>query len=240
MPYTRYVFLVDFADRGVRRAGAPEQHPLHRQLFHDGAPWEYRRLLTLFSHEFFHAWNVKRMRPIALGPFDYSAENYTKSLWIAEGRDELLRERDPEEGRDHLRPGVPRLPLRRHQRGEVASVEQAVQPPRSPASTPGSASTSQDENTPNVSPSYYRQGAVLGLSWTSRSGGAPAARPALDDAMRKVYCETYKAGQGLHGRGVRGACCGGLEWDSTDEVFTRYVHGGGGDRLRQVSRLRRA
>lgn len=42
-------------------------------------------LLELASHELFHAWNVKRLRPLALGPFDYGRENYTRELWIAEG-----------------------------------------------------------------------------------------------------------------------------------------------------------
>jgi len=45
----------------------------------------YRNFLSLVSHEFFHLWNVKRIRPDALGPFDYTQENYTKLLWVAEG-----------------------------------------------------------------------------------------------------------------------------------------------------------
>jgi predicted metalloprotease with PDZ domain len=43
------------------------------------------RFLALVSHEYFHIWNVKRLRPIALGPFNYEQENYTRNLWIAEG-----------------------------------------------------------------------------------------------------------------------------------------------------------
>ncbi len=46
---------------------------------------EYKKLLELLSHEYFHLWNVKRIRPIALGPFDYQNPNLTKELWIAEG-----------------------------------------------------------------------------------------------------------------------------------------------------------
>ena len=45
----------------------------------------YLGWLHLVSHEFFHVWNVKRLRPVELGPFDYETENYTRSLWIAEG-----------------------------------------------------------------------------------------------------------------------------------------------------------
>src|SRR6266853_5794266 len=46
---------------------------------------DYRGFLSLVAHEFFHLWNVKRIRPDALGPFDYTKENYTKLLWVAEG-----------------------------------------------------------------------------------------------------------------------------------------------------------
>ncbi len=45
----------------------------------------YRNFLSLVAHEHFHLWNVKRLRPIVLGPFDYDSENYTTDLWIAEG-----------------------------------------------------------------------------------------------------------------------------------------------------------
>ena len=85
IPYERYVFLIDFSSESY---GGLE----HLNSTHCIAPYyrlepvqEYRQLLSLFSHEFFHAWNVKRMRPAGLGPFNYTAETYTNSLWIAEG-----------------------------------------------------------------------------------------------------------------------------------------------------------
>ena len=45
----------------------------------------YLEWLSLASHEYFHAWNVKRLRPAELGPFDYENEVYTRSLWFVEG-----------------------------------------------------------------------------------------------------------------------------------------------------------
>lgn len=53
------------------------------ELIHDEE--EYKRLLELLSHEYFHLWNIKRIRPFALGPFDYQKPNLTRELWIAEG-----------------------------------------------------------------------------------------------------------------------------------------------------------
>ena len=49
-------------------------------------PFEkYKSFLSVTSHEFFHLWNVKRIRPVELGPFNYKDENYTNMLWLAEG-----------------------------------------------------------------------------------------------------------------------------------------------------------
>ena len=48
-------------------------------------PRSYVGWLSLVAHEYFHNWNVKRLRPVELGPFDYETENYTKMLWVAEG-----------------------------------------------------------------------------------------------------------------------------------------------------------
>ena len=45
----------------------------------------YKRFLGLASHEFFHTWNVKQLRPAGIAPYDYQRENYTKLLWVAEG-----------------------------------------------------------------------------------------------------------------------------------------------------------
>ena len=50
-----------------------------------GTRAQYNAWLSLASHEYFHLWNVKRLRPLELGPFDYEHENYPRSLWISEG-----------------------------------------------------------------------------------------------------------------------------------------------------------
>ena len=223
IPYTRYVFIVDFTDQGW---GGLEHlnstHCIAGYLMME-PPWEYRRLLTLFSHEFFHAWNVKRMRPIALGPFDYSRENYTKSLWIAEGvtsyyENVILRRAElisVPEFLDFLCDDI----------NEVKSLpsSRAVSPQESSFDT-WIRFYREDENSPNVSPSYYRQGAVLGvlldLEIRRSSGGASS----LDDAMRKVYLETYKQGRGFTDDEFERACSA-VSHGSTDEVFSRYVRG---------------
>lgn len=237
VPYSRYVFLVDFTDQGY---GGLEHlnstHCIAGYLMME-PPSEYRRLLALFSHEFFHTWNVKRMRPVALGPFDYSRENYTKSLWISEGitsyfENVILRRAEIVTAPEYLDficddiSEVKSLPSSRSQTPEESSFDTWIKLYR------------EDENSPNVSPSYYRQGAVLGtlldLEIRRSTGGAKA----LDDVMRRVYSETYKAGRGFTDDEFERACTevsGGAAED-----LQAIRQGEGGVRSRPLSGVRGA
>ena len=84
-PYEHYVFFLHLTNGGF---GGLE-HCRSCSMIYDRNGFKdrkkYIRLLSLVSHEFFHTWNIKRIRPKGLGPFDYYNEVYTKLLWIAEG-----------------------------------------------------------------------------------------------------------------------------------------------------------
>jgi predicted metalloprotease with PDZ domain len=85
IPYSHFTFIIILTEKA--RGGLEHLNSFvamsPRWLFNDEK--EYNRFLGLISHEFFHTWNVKRIRPATLGPFDYDSENYTRSLWVAEG-----------------------------------------------------------------------------------------------------------------------------------------------------------
>ena len=152
---------------------------------------DYRGFLSLVSHEFFHLWNVKRIRPDALGPFDYTKENYTKLLWVAEGITDYYAD----------------LTLRRAglitDSEFIGATARAIQ---SLQDTPGRLVQSveessfdtwvkfyrPDENTINSQVSYYDKGAILGLlldlEIRKRSKGAKS----LDDVLRALYVEFFK------------------------------------------------
>ncbi|MDZ7267425.1 MAG: PDZ domain-containing protein [candidate division KSB1 bacterium] len=92
LPYEQYWFLCHFAPHLTTGDGM--EHLNTAQLIvtseladmtANAADHNYERLLLLAAHEFFHTWNVKRIRPAGLGPFDYSREVYSRNLWIAEG-----------------------------------------------------------------------------------------------------------------------------------------------------------
>ena len=85
LPYDHYLFLLHLTEKGY---GGLEHHhscSLQYPRFSFRDPDKYRRFMSLVAHEFFHLWNVKRLRPQALQTFDYDRENYTDCLWFCEG-----------------------------------------------------------------------------------------------------------------------------------------------------------
>ena len=85
LPYNKYVFMLHITPHG----GGGTEH-INSTIMGTGpgafkTPSSYQGFLGLVSHEYFHTWNVKQLRPKGLLPYDYMHENYTKELWIAEG-----------------------------------------------------------------------------------------------------------------------------------------------------------
>lgn len=84
-PFRRYVFLLNFSAGARGGLEHRDSTSLLADSFSLDKPEGYFDLFTLIAHEFFHAWNVKRLRASELGPFDYARENTTKLLWFHEG-----------------------------------------------------------------------------------------------------------------------------------------------------------
>ncbi len=85
LPYDRYVFIIQLlpGQYGGLEHARSSVNMFDAEIFNDRK--KVTKLLVLLCHEYFHLWNVKRIRPAELGPFDYSTENYTRMLWLAEG-----------------------------------------------------------------------------------------------------------------------------------------------------------
>jgi len=153
----------------------------------------YLNLLGLASHEYFHSWNVKRIKPIAFAPYDLSQENYTRQLWAFEGftsyyddlalvRSTLIDEARYLELLARSITSVLRTPGRHLQSIADSSFDAWIKFYR------------QDENSPNAGISYYWKGSLvaLALDLTLRKG-----RGSLDDVMRALW-----TGHGSTGVGV--------------------------------------
>lgn len=85
LPYQKYLFLLHLSASGYGGLEHKESCSLNYPRFGFRNREKYQRFMQLVAHEFFHLWNVKRIRPKALEVFDYEQENYTRSLWFCEG-----------------------------------------------------------------------------------------------------------------------------------------------------------
>jgi predicted metalloprotease with PDZ domain len=155
----------------------------------------YINWLSLAAHEYFHNWNIKRLRPAELGPFDYETENYTRSLWVAEGVTDyygaLLVRRagltSTPEYLDMLSGSIEALqtrPGRRVQSAEMASFDSWIKQYR------------PDENSANTSIDYYDKGATIAFLLDARIRKASGGARTLDDAMRLAY-KRYSGAKGF-------------------------------------------
>ncbi len=85
LPYEQYIFLLHLSPNGGGGLEHKNCCSLLYPRFNFQGSEKHNRFMQLVAHEFFHLWNVKRIRPIALEKFDYDRENYTPSLWFSEG-----------------------------------------------------------------------------------------------------------------------------------------------------------
>jgi predicted metalloprotease with PDZ domain len=85
LPYDRYLLLLHLSNQGFGGLEHKTSCTLNYSRFGFRSADKYHRFMQLVAHEFFHLWNVKRIRPKALEAFDYDQENYTPSLWFSEG-----------------------------------------------------------------------------------------------------------------------------------------------------------
>ena len=196
-PFKNYLFMLNAVDDGYgglehsnstalicNRRDLPR---LGDKKVSDG----YTTLRGLISHEYFHTWNVKRLRPAELARYDYTRENYTELLWFFEGftsyyDDLLLRRCGLLDNAGYLKllnktiNQVMQTPGRLVQSVAQASFDAWVKYYR------------QDENTPNATVSYYTKGALVALcfdlSLRAPVNGKPApADVTLDAVMRHVW-----------------------------------------------------
>ena len=189
-PHDRYVFMLNAVDDGY--GGLEHRHSTalictRRDLPQLGLKKQgdgYTTLLGLVSHEYFHTWNVKRLRPAEFERYDYGRENYTQLLWLFEGftsyyDDLLLRRAGRLDDAGYLRlvnktlNQVLQAPGRHVQSVAQASFDAWVKYYR------------QDEQTANTTISYYTKGALVALCFdlTLRAEG----QASLDDVMRSMW-----------------------------------------------------
>lgn len=188
-PFKHYTTLLHF---GHKLYGGLEHRDSQLSQFDGGAIGdrkEYENLLRLFAHEYFHAWNVKSLRPEALGPFDYSRENYTEDLWFAEGLTDYF---------DEMIPYLAKLTSKEaYWKSRCKGISQSND--ALPAHKRRSLAESSfdawiryyrvDEDSVNTDVSYYTKGAQLGLCWDAYLQKKSRGRWTLAKLMRAFWKE---------------------------------------------------
>ncbi len=225
----RYVFLITAVGDGYggleHRASTSllcSRDDLPRQG-EDGINDNYRSFLGLCSHEYFHTWNIKRIKPTVFSPYDLVRESYTRQLWAFEGitsyYDDLAL----------LRSGLISLDSYLELLGQTATRVWRGQGRfmQSVADSSFDAWTKfykQDENAPNAIVSYYAKGALLALALDMLLRQHSDNRISLDDLMRLLWREYGKPGKGLKEGEIESLAAGLVEHDLSD-FFQRYLYG---------------
>ena len=194
LPYGRYVVEGLMADAG---GGGLEHREgfvflLPRWSFTD--PKQYDRCLVLLAHEFFHAWNVRRIRPAGLLPYDLTGEKYTRLLWLFEGCTDyyahlLVR-------RAGLRDGAwLRAQMAEKMKALAGNPGRALLPLDESSVTTWVKFYRPDENSGNSGVSYYLKGLLASLALDLHLRAATGGRRSLDHVMRLLWRRYGRTGR---------------------------------------------
>jgi len=225
-PFDRYLFQVAAVGDGYGGLEHRSSTSLLCRRDELPAPGEtsvsdgYRNFLGLASHEYFHSWNVKRIKPAIFVPYDLAREAYTRQLWAFEGitsyYDDLALVRsgvvEPASYLELLGRAITtvlRTPGRRRQSVAESSFDAWIKFYRS------------DENTPNAVVSYYAKGSLIALALDlvlRRTGSS------LDAVMRTLWQRFGQTGIGVPERAIAGIAGEHAQRDLTD-FFSRHVDG---------------
>jgi predicted metalloprotease with PDZ domain len=223
-PNKEYTFIIHNLTRG---SGGLEHLSsttleVNRWTYSEGSA--YQGFLSLVAHEYFHLWNVKRVRPIELGPFDYNNENYTSLLWVMEGftsyYDELLL----------FRAGVyDEETIMRKFTGSINNIENQpgnkVQPVAHSSFDAWIKAYRPNENSYNTTISYYSKGSVVANMLDLMIINNTKGEKNLDNVMQYLYNEYYKKqDRGFTPDEMKGALetVSGLKMD---DFFEKYING---------------
>lgn len=185
---------------------------------------KYVGFLSLVAHEYFHLWNVKRIRPIELGPFNYDEENYTSLLWVMEGftsyYDELIL----------LRAGYhTKEKFMNKMMSSLNYVEGSpgarVQPVAHASYDAWIKAYRPTENSSNTTISYYSKGSVIAMMLDAMIIDHSKGKQCLDHFLQHLYKEYYeKKGRGFTEDELK-MDLAKFTGKDMDDFFARYIHG---------------
>jgi predicted metalloprotease with PDZ domain len=223
LPYDRYIFLLHMSPSGG--GGLEHKHccSLLYPRFNFQMGEQHHRFMQLVAHEFFHLWNVKRIRPIALEKFDYEGENYTPSLWFSEGTtsyyDLLIPRRagiyDEQEFLAELSKEITRF---------LTTPGRLVQPLSESSFDAWIKLYRPDANSSNSQVSYYLKGEMVTLLLDLLIRDRTQSAKSFDDVLVEMWERFGKSEIGFTETQLKNIIESIADRDLT-EFYDRYVHG---------------
>ncbi|MBI1305429.1 MAG: PDZ domain-containing protein [Bacteroidetes bacterium] len=218
--YIHFIQNVDAGGGGLEHLNC-QTSQVNRWAYSDEK--KYKAFLGLIAHEYFHLWNVKRIRPVELGPFNYNQENYTDMLWMAEGitsyYDDLTLLRTgihtPDSYLEVLASSMNRLENKPGK--EIMSLTEASRLAWIKAYLP-------NENSENVTISYYNKGLLVAWLIDLKILKTTEGKKRLDDVMRELYHRYQKFDKGIVMSEFISVCNEVSGIDFT-QFFDDYVYG---------------
>lgn len=189
-PCKSYLFIVHHVDEGGGGLEHANSNVVQVNRFAYSNLQKYKAFLGLCAHEYFHLWNIKRIRPMALGPFNYSQENYTNLLWVAEGitsyYDELLL----------LRAGVWTKEeyinaMQTNINNTVNRIGGSFQSMHESSFDAWIKEYRPNENSSNSAISYYLKGGVIAALLDIELIAATDGKKSMDDLLKYLYQDFY-------------------------------------------------
>jgi len=173
-------------------------------------------MVPLMSHEYFHLWNVKRIRPAEMWPYDYHGEQYTPLLWWSEGVTDYYADLT------NVRSGL--WTPEQFLSNAVKDMQEVESAPEPWSEEDGSAATWINEVFVNSSQLYYPKGALTGMLLDVSIRDATDNKSSLDDVMRALYARFYQKHKGFGTADLLGLLRE-FGMSDVDGFYQRYING---------------
>ncbi|MGL5939052.1 MAG: M61 family metallopeptidase [Waterburya sp.] len=221
LPYEQYLFILHLSGSGYGGLEHKDCCTLNYPRFGFRDREKYNRFMQLVAHEFFHLWNVKRIRPKALETFDYEAENYTTSLWFCEGTTSYYDLLIP------LRAGIYNRQIYLENLSKditkyLHTIGRKVQPLGESSYDAWIKLYRRDANSDNNQISYYLKGQLVSLLLDLLIRAKHQNKRSLDDVMRLMWQRFGQDEIGFTETQLRETIAEVAEQDLTD-FFSRYI-----------------
>ena len=221
LPYEKYLFLLHLSGSGYGGLEHKDSCTLNYPRFGFRDREKYERFLQLVAHEFFHLWNVKRIRPKALEKFNYEAESYTTSLWFCEGTTSYYDILIP------LRAGI--YKRKTYLKNLTKDVNRYLNTPGRNVQPLGESSFDawiklyrRDAYSDNNQISYYLKGQLVTLLLDLLIRAKHNNKRSLDDVMRTLWQRFGREEIGFSETQLRNIIAEVAE-ENLDDFFTRYI-----------------